>query len=625
MTIMKQWIYPLFILISYISGPTNAQLQSKPTLYTKPRLILGNLGDFYKNMDEDHIATVSVAEDFTQIYYQMDPSETNSPNTVKIFNTNPMIAYNILETAKTKHIDTTFISKPANPIPGFIDVGLKLGEQLIVPIFLYFFLRFLIGLLTGRGGDPMPFSSMGGGGGGSPFGPVGRQNEKENMIKANISLASWAGSPEIFEECVEIVSYLKNATVYENAGAEIPKGILLEGPPGTGKTLLAKAIASEADANFISVSASEFVELFVGLGASKVRGLFQQARQNKPAIIFIDEIDAVGKQRGGGLASMAGGNDEREQTLNQILAEMDGFTNNDGILVIAATNRRDILDAALLRPGRFDRLINVPLPDRTSRRAILGVHAKNKQMSNNINLDLLAEATTGFSGAELKNILNEGAIYAARAGNVTLTQRNLDDALEKMTVGIIRKIDIRSEEARRRVAIHEIGHAFLVTLYPHYFDLNKVTIQSTYEGAGGYTLFSEKPDIAESGLYTRNLLKARLIVTMGGKAAETVYYGEDHVSVGAVQDLKQANDLARRMIENYGMGEELNVIFDDSADSGFGSIFSEQTKDQIDYESIRLVHEAFHNAVIMITNHRDMIDELVERLLDEKILWSNDF
>ena len=273
--------------------------------------------------------------------------------------------------------------------------------------------------------------------------------------KANISLSSFAGSPEIFQECTEVVSYLKNSTIYKNAGAEIPKGILLEGPPGTGKTLLAKAIASEAGANFISITASEFVEVFVGVGASKIRKLFENARNNKPCIIFIDEIDAVGRQRGAGI-NMA--NDEREQTLNQLLAEMDGFGDNEGILVIAATNRKDVLDSALLRPGRFDRLITVPLPDRDSRRQILNVHTKNKVFSKDVNLDLVAELTTGFSGAQLKNLMNEAAIYAARKGNTIINEIDIMNALDKLIIGLIKNNDTRDHVAKRRIAIHEVGH-----------------------------------------------------------------------------------------------------------------------------------------------------------------------
>jgi cell division protease FtsH len=416
---------------------------------------------------------------------------------------------------------------------------------------------------------------------------------------------------------------LKNATVYKNAGAEIPKGILLEGPPGTGKTLLAKAIASETDAWFLTVSASEFIELFVGLGAQKIRNLFAKARENKPAIIFIDEIDSIGRQRGAGVNM---GNDEREQTLNQLLAEMDGFAPNDGVIVIAATNRRDVLDAALLRPGRFDRIVNVPLPDRESRRAILGVHTQNKTMDPSIQLDFLSEATGGFSGADLKNLINEAAIYAARAGNVTITQQNMEDALEKSVVGIVKKVDTRSEDARMRVAIHEIGHAFLASHFREYFQLKKVTIQSTYNGAGGYTLFSEYPEVTESGLYTKDLLKKRLVVALGGKASEKVFYGREEVSLGAVQDLKQANSMARRMIGNYGMGEDLEVFFNENMDSSrnpflgrslaSSSEYSDKTLESVDKESLRLVNDAYSEAVDILEQNQNTVLLLVNLLMN---------
>jgi cell division protease FtsH len=413
--------------------------------------------------------------------------------------------------------------------------------------------------------------------------------------------------------------------LYKAAGAEVPKGILLEGPPGTGKTLIAKAIASESDANFISVSASEFIELFVGLGAAKVRNLFKTARDNKPSIIFIDEIDSIGRQRGAGINM---GNDEREQTLNQLLAEMDGFAQNDEVLVIAATNRKDVLDSALLRPGRFDRLINVPLPDKPSRVKILEVHMRNKQFSYDINAQLLAEMTGGFSGAQLKNLINEGAINAARAGNVTISQKNLEDALEKLVVGIVKRTDTRSNSTLERVSFHEIGHAFLVEHFNQYFDLKKVTIQSTYNGAGGYTLFNEYAEILEGGLYTKDLLKNRLIIALGGTAAEYIFYGDENVSLGAIQDLKQANGLAQQMIGNYGMGKDLEVFYNENIESnrnpflgrsmGMGDRYSEKTKEKMDSESLDLVNEAYREALSILGANRDII-ELLKTILQEDI------
>ena len=324
------------------------------------------------------------------------------------------------------------------------------------------------------------------------------------------------------------------------------------------------------------------------------------------------------------------GNDEREQTLNQLLAEMDGFSPNDGVLVIAATNRKDILDAALLRPGRFDRLVNIPLPDRSSRKEILKVHMKNKNMEPNINLDFISEITGGFSGAQLKNLLNEAAINAARSQNTIISQKNIEDALEKIIVGLVKKNDTRSDDAKKRVAIHEIGHAILAAHFSEYFELQKVTIQSTYNGAGGYTIFNEYPEISESGLYTKDLLKKRLIVALGGKAAEYVYYGENLVSLGAVQDLKQANSIAQRMIGNYGMGKDLEVFYNENVDSdrnpfvgrniGMGDKYSEKTKELSDSESLDLVNNAYREAINLILEKKEKMNILIDLLLNSTTL-----
>jgi cell division protease FtsH len=451
------------------------------------------------------------------------------------------------------------------------------------------------------------------------------------MIKANVSLNSFAGSREIFEECTEVVSYLKNDTMYKLAGAEIPRGILLEGPPGTGKTLLAKAIASEADANFISVAASEFVEMYVGLGAAKIRALFQRARENKPCILFIDEIDAVGRQRGAGI-NMA--NDEREQTLNQLLAEMDGFADNEGLLIMAATNRKDVLDSALLRPGRFDRIILVPLPDRESRKEIFKVYSKNKKLSPEINFELISELTNGFSGAQIKNLLNEAAIFTSRRGETVIQELDLLNAADKLIVGLSKKVDNRSEDSKRRIAIHETGHALLVALCEEYFELKKVTMQSTYNGAGGYTLFNENQNITDSGLYTKDLLKKRLLIGMGGKAAENIFYGEEFVSVGAVQDLKQTNSLAQQMIGNYGMGDQLEAFYNENLDSdrtpflgrslGSSGKYSEKTKEILDKEALELVNTAYNDAKTILMKNKDKMDVIVDELMKSYTLYGKD-
>jgi len=544
----------------------------------------------------------------------------------------PPVSVNLIETSIKSKVEPIFVKQQdPNPIQVIaVDILNGVNNYFVPFIFISLLISFIRSLFLDGNSARSPFSGRMPGMPGSLN--IDLEKDKELMKKSNITLTSFAGSPEIFEECTEVVSYLKNATVYKNAGAEVPRGILLEGPPGTGKTLLAKAIASEAEASFVSISASEFVEVFVGAGASKIRNLFETARENKPCIIFIDEIDSVGRQRGAGI-NMA--NDEREQTLNQLLAEMDGFSDNEGILIIAATNRKDVLDAALLRPGRFDRIITVALPDKNSRKDILNVHSKNKQLDSSINLELIAELTAGFSGAQIKNLLNEAAIYAARVGRTVILEQDIFNALDKLIVGLIRKTDTRGDEARKRVAIHETGHALLCSIFKEYFELKKVTIQSTYNGAGGYTLFNEYQNITESGLYTKNLLKKRLIVAMGGKAAETLYYGEEYVSVGAVQDLKQANSMAQRMIGNYGMGKLLEAFYNEDVDSdrnpflgrslGGGAKYSERTKEIMDSESLELVRNAYDEAKRILNENREKMDIVIENLIQKNTLYTEEF
>lgn len=537
---------------------------------------------------------------------------------------NPFITKTLVDKAVENKVQTYFLQPPQ--YSGFEQIARNIGgffEGYLLPFFV---ISFIVSLI--RNG-----AAISGGMPGMPQLPGSKDinADKLTVTKANISLSSFAGSTEIFEECTEVVSYLKNDTMYKLAGAEIPRGILLEGPPGTGKTLLAKAIASEADANFIAVAASEFVELFVGMGAAKIRGVFKKARENKPCILFIDEIDAVGRQRGAGI-NMA--NDEREQTLNQLLAEMDGFADNEGILIMAATNRKDVLDAALLRPGRFDRLINVPLPDRESRKAIFKVHSKNKQLAPSINFDLVAELTGGFSGAQIKNLLNEAAIFAARRNETVIQDFDLINSVDKLIVGLVKRNDTRSEDARYRIAVHETGHALLTMLFKEYFELKKVTMQSTYNGAGGYTLFNELQNITESGLYTKDLLKKRLIIGMGGKAAENIVYGDLHVSVGAVQDLKQTNSLAQRMIGNYGMGNRLETFYNENIDSertpflgrslGSGNKYSEKTRDIFDKESMELVNEAYDDAIRLLLEHKYVMDKMIGELMVRNTLYGKD-
>jgi len=624
---MKYILYLSFIAsISAFSFPNkNFFLSTRINLFSQSEG--STLGTLMKDIENKNVEHIYFSDDLRKIYFEEIVSKNSMPQ--KMTFSNPSIANKIIGMADKQDIDTVILEKQIDPVINTLQTIGSLASSLFWTTLIFGIIQAVI---RGQGGGgpmgPMPGSNLFFGMPGSQ----GKGQDKINMIKANISLNSWAGSPEIFEECTEIVSYLKNDTIYKAAGADVPRGILLEGPPGTGKTLIAKAIASESDANFISVSASEFIEVFVGVGASKVRNLFKTARENKPSIIFIDEIDSIGRQRGAGVNL---GNDEREQTLNQLLAEMDGFAQNDQVLVIAATNRKDVLDAALLRPGRFDRLINVPLPDKPSRISILNVHMRNKQFTSEINIPFLAELTAGFSGAQLKNLINEGAINAARQGNSVISQTDLENALEKLLVGIVKRVDTRTDATLERVSYHEIGHAFLAEYFNQYFDLKKVTIQSTYNGAGGYTLFNEYPEIVEGGLYTKDLLKKRLIVAMGGKAAEYIFYGDEQISLGAIQDLKQANGIAQQMIGNYGMGKDLEVFYNENIESnrnpflgrsmGMGDKYSEKTKEKMDEESLDLVNEAYREALAILRANEEMIQILKNILLKDITISGSKF
>jgi cell division protease FtsH len=549
---------------------------------------------------------------------------------------NPLMTNKLIDRATDAnvHITVADLSAGAEGIRQVQTVLENVLHGIMVALPYVFVSMILYSIFTIRGqmpgvGTPGRRKRGGGGGlgGGDPFSLMDRSDVSE-YPKPNVSLTSWSGSPEVIDECREVISYLENKAVYARLGAEMPKGILLEGPPGTGKTLLAKAIATETNSTFISMSGSEFVELFVGMGAARVRDLFDDARKNRPAIIFIDEIDAIGKQRGAG-GPMGGGNDEREQTLNQLLYEMDGFNDNTDLIVLAATNRRDILDKALLRPGRFDRIIRVPTPDLESRVKILDLYLKDKPVEEGPT-SALAEITEGFSGAELRNLVNEAAILAARNNQTAIRQTDLFDAFEKSVVGLIRKNATIPAETQQRVAIHEMGHTLMVLEFPNLFDFQKVSIQPTYEGAGGYTLFSEKPEIKQGGLYTKEVLRKRLAIIMGGKAAETLMYGEEGDSVGAIQDLNQANQLAKRMVGNFGMGRELEVFYNvevgESArtEGGFGNTYSEEVKQMMDSESLTLVREAYNMAKMILEKHREKLEALSYRLVLKKTLVVGD-
>jgi len=569
------------------------EINAKKLIQNSDKIEAESMGSLLAKIENEEIQEIIFSQDLTMVV-TLDDDESIHKTII-----HPVISTEIVKEAKNHHAEIMFlpIEKPFNwfNVLFYVPFG----------IYAYSFLRNFLGL-----NRPNPLNPMGGNGG------FGAPNLNYLGEKPTITLKDWAGSPEIFEECTEIVSYLKNSTNYKNVGARIPKGILLEGPPGTGKTLLAKAIAGEAKATFLAVTGSEFVELFVGMGASRVRKLFQEARRKKPTIIFIDEIDALGKSRNS--ASGFGGNDEREQTLNQLLAEMDGFYGTEEILVIGATNRKDTLDSALLRPGRFDRIVTVPLPDANSRRAILQVHAKNLPISATIDWENIVSLTAGYSGAQLKNLLNEAAILVARLGMKEITSDFVFQALEKLMVGVIKRNETRDENTLERVAIHEIGHTLAVLDSPDIFDFEKVTIQATYNGAGGYTIFREKEALMEGGMYTKDILMRRLMVALGGKAAETIYYGKDNVSLGASQDLKQANELAKKMIQDFGFGQELEVYSKLPSESGFTSSSSEYTASKVDQEIATLVNIAYHNVTRLLESKRNEMESMKSKLLSSE-------
>ena len=529
---------------------------------------------------------------------------------------NPLLLQQVVNKAFENKVLSHFVD--FNDVNTFFAFVSKIPDFIIpflIGTFIINFIRNIV-ISSTRGGPGINQF----GGGGNPF-PFNSQFEVQS-IKPNVSLANWAGSPEVKEECEEVINYVYNKELYRSAGAEMPKGILLEGPPGTGKTMIAKAIATETKSNFIAVSSSAFVEVFVGVGAQKVRNLFEEARKNKPCVIFIDEIDAVGKQRGGS-GFRTNGNDEQEQTLNQLLFEMDGFNDNEDILVLAATNRKEVLDSALLRPGRFDRIIKVPLPDKYSREKILENYLKSKRVDPSVNVPFLAELTNGYSGADIKNLVNEAAILTVKQNSAVLTEESLLSALEKSMIGLVKKNYTAPYETRARVAYHETGHALLVYLFPEYFDLQKISIQSTYNGAGGYTMFMEKPEIQENGLYTKDILKKRLIITLGGKAAENIMYGDNFVSLGAREDLKQANGLANQMIGTFGMGDQLEV-FSINVEKQVRNIYSETFKSEIDAESLDLVKEAYEEAKTLLKKHKEKLIAFSHILMDKTNLYQKD-
>jgi len=465
--------------------------------------------------------------------------------------------------------------------------------------------------------------SQGGGNRVMSFGKSRARMANEDS-KMRVRFSDVAGADEEKEELREIVEFLKEPKKYVELGARIPKGVLLVGPPGTGKTLLAKAVAGEAGTPFFSISGSDFVEMFVGVGASRVRDLFEQAKKNAPCIVFIDEIDAVGRHRGAGLG---GGHDEREQTLNQLLVEMDGFGVNEGVIILAATNRPDILDPALMRPGRFDRRVVVNYPDIRGREEILKVHAKNKPLAPDVDLKDIAKTTPGFTGADLENLLNEAALLSARKNNKVISMEEIKEANYKVIMGPEKKSRVISDKEKRLTAYHEAGHAIAVRLVSSTVKVDRVTIIPSGR-AGGFT--SYKPD-EDRHYTTKGQLIEQIMVSLGGRAAEDLVLGE--ISTGASNDLQKANQIARDMITKYGMSENLsNLVFGDENDEvflgksyGHTRYYSEEISAQIDSEVKTIIDNAYNKIKELLTENRNKLEDVAKALLEKERIEADEF
>ena len=492
-----------------------------------------------------------------------------------------------------------------------------LGASVVMPILLGVLLIMIaMVFIMGR--------MMGAGGGNNKMMNFGKSRAQLVKDAGQVNLGKVAGLREEKEEVKEVVDFLRNPEQFTRMGAKIPKGILLVGPPGTGKTLLAKAIAGEAGVPFYSISGSDFVEMFVGVGAARVRDLFEEAKRNLPCIVFIDEIDAVARRRGSG---MGGGHDEREQTLNQLLVEMDGFAVNEGIIVMAATNRVDILDPAILRPGRFDRKIMVGRPDVKGREEILKVHAKGKPLSDDVDLEKVARTTAGFTGADLANLLNEAAIVAVQAGKPFISQADIEKSFVRVGIGTEKRSRLVSEEERRITAYHEVGHAILFECLPDVGPVHTISIIPTGGSAAGYTMpLPGKDEMFNS----RKKMLHHIMVSLGGRIAEELVF--DDITTGASQDIKQATEVARSMVMEYGMSEKLGLIHYGSDDEfvlgnelGHSRNYGEHIATEIDMEVKRIVDECYAEAKAIILAHREVLDRGAELLLQKEKVGREEF
>ncbi len=594
--VMLGWVIAQSILIG---TPTIAQTTRDPLSYSQ----------LLKKIDAGEVKKVEIDEAQKVARVKLEGQKPNDPLVeVPLLERNP----ELIERLRANKVN--FDSQPT------ADNSVLMG--LVANLLLFMLLIAGLLLILRRSTN-----SPGGPGQAMSFGKSRARFQME--AKTGVMFDDVAGIEEAKEELQEVVTFLKKPERFTAVGARIPKGVLLIGPPGTGKTLLAKAIAGEAGVPFFSISGSEFVEMFVGVGASRVRDLFKKAKENAPCIIFIDEIDAVGRQRGTGIG---GGNDEREQTLNQLLTEMDGFEGNTGIIIIAATNRPDVLDSALLRPGRFDRQVNVDLPTYKGRLRILDVHARNKKLAPEVSMETVARRTPGFSGAELANLLNEAAILTARRRKDEITSLEIDDAIDRLTIGLT-LTPLLDSKKKRLIAYHEVGHALLMTLLKNSDPLNKVTIIPRSGGIGGFAQQAFNEDMIDSGLYTRSWMTDRITMSLGGRAAEEEIFGEAEVTAGASGDIRAVADMAREMVTRYGMSELGLVALEGSSSGevflGRGlsprSEYSEDVANQIDQQVRAIAMQCYAEARRLIRDNRPLVDRLVEMLLEQETIEGDQF
>ena len=559
-------------------------------------------GRFLEYLEMGWIKQVDLYDNSRNAIVQASSPELgNRPQSIRV--EIPVGASQLIQKLKEYNIDFD-----AHPIPrkGLL---LTIASNLLLPLIfiagLIFFFQNSDNFSQNSGSSPMNLGK-------SPA----RFDERPDT---GISFDDIAGIDEAKAEFEEIVSFLKEPERYTLVGAKIPKGVLLVGPPGTGKTLLAKAIANEANVPFYSVAGSEFVEMFIGIGAARIRDLFKKASENTPCIVFIDEIDAVGRERGAGIG---GGNDEREQTLNQLLTEMDGFKENKGVIVVGATNRVDILDAALLRPGRFDRQITVGLPDRLGRIGILKVHARNKPFGEDVSLVQLANRTPGFSGADLANLLNESAILATRYKKKTITKNEVNEAADRI-IGGIAGASMEDTKNKKLIAYHEVGHAIVGSVLENHDDVEKVTLIPR-GGAKGLTWFAPEED---QMLVSRSQLLARIITTLGGRVTEKVVFGDPEITTGASNDLQQVTNIARQMVTRYGMSSIGPIALEDNNNEQMflGGEFNEAIADRIDVEVCKIVNHCEEIATKIVLDNRVVIDLIVEKLLDAETINGDEF